>query len=88
MFLVSLKNAVVDVLQGYPQTKAVLMRYHGALCMGTDEEDAFLAARELERVCREQIGLPGIPPTVLSNDKAKADLDKILTLTGFDKITE
>ena len=37
---------------------------------------------------REQIGLPGIPPTVLSNDKAKADLDKILTLTGFDKITE
>ena len=54
-----LKNAVVDVLQGYPQTKAVLMRYHGALCMGTDEEDAFLAARELERVCREQIGLLG-----------------------------
>lgn len=37
---------------------------------------------------REQIGLPGVPPTVLSNEKAKADLDKILTLTGFDKITE
>ena len=37
---------------------------------------------------RKEIGLPELPPTVLSNDKAKADLDKILTLTGFDKITQ
>ena len=36
---------------------------------------------------RESLGLPGIPPTVLASDKAKADLDKILTVTGFDKIT-
>lgn len=37
---------------------------------------------------REKLGLPGVPPTVLSNDKAKADLDKILAATGFTKITE
>ena len=37
---------------------------------------------------RESLGLPGVPPTVLANDKAKADLDKILTITGFDKITQ
>ncbi len=37
---------------------------------------------------RESLGLPGVPPTVLANDKAKADLDKILTLTGFDTITK
>ena len=37
---------------------------------------------------RKEIGLPELPPTVLSNDKAKADLDKILTLTGFDKIAQ
>ena len=36
---------------------------------------------------REELGLPGVPPTVLASDKAKADLDKILTVTGFDKIT-
>ena len=37
---------------------------------------------------RKEIGLPELPPTVLSNDKAKADLDKILSLTGFDSITQ
>ena len=37
---------------------------------------------------REELGLPGVPPTVLANEKAKADLDKILTLTGFDNITK
>lgn len=37
---------------------------------------------------RESMGLPGVPPTVLASEKAKADLDKILTLTGFDSITK
>ena len=35
---------------------------------------------------REKMGLPGVPPTVLADDKAKADFDKIIKLTGFDKI--
>ncbi len=37
---------------------------------------------------REELGLPGVPPTVLASEKAKADLDKILTITGFDSITK
>ncbi len=37
---------------------------------------------------RKQLGLPEVPPTVLANSSAKADLDKILTATGFDKITK
>jgi heterodisulfide reductase subunit C len=37
---------------------------------------------------REQIGLPRVPPTVLANPEAKAQLDKILELTGFNKIVE
>ena len=37
---------------------------------------------------RESLGLPGVPPTVLANEKAKADLDKILSITGFDSITK
>jgi len=37
---------------------------------------------------RESLGLPKIPPTVLNNKDAKADLDKILKATGFNKIVE
>lgn len=37
---------------------------------------------------REQIGLSRVPPTVLANPEAKAQLDKILTLTGFDAIVK
>ncbi|MBQ8210829.1 MAG: class II aldolase/adducin family protein [Clostridia bacterium] len=34
-------------------SKAVVMAHHGALCMGTDYEDAFKVAAELEKVCEE-----------------------------------
>ncbi len=37
---------------------------------------------------RLDLGLPEVPPTVLANPAAKADLDKILKATGFDKIVE
>ncbi len=37
---------------------------------------------------RVEIGLPDTPPTVLANEKAKADLDKILIATGFDRIVQ
>ena len=35
---------------------------------------------------RAELGLPEVPPTVLANEKAKADLDTILKATGFDKL--
>jgi len=35
---------------------------------------------------RKDLGLPEVPPTVLANDKAKADLDAILAATGFAKL--
>ena len=37
---------------------------------------------------RKNLGLPEVPPTVLANAAAKADLDKILKATGFCKIVE
>ncbi|MBR2254859.1 MAG: CoB--CoM heterodisulfide reductase subunit C [Candidatus Methanomethylophilaceae archaeon] len=37
---------------------------------------------------RGQIGLAEVPPTVLANEKAMADVSKILALTGFDKIVQ
>lgn len=33
---------------------------------------------------RKELGLSEVPPTVLANPKAKADLDTILKATGFD----
>lgn len=35
---------------------------------------------------RAELGLPEVPPTVLANDKAKADLDAIFEATGFAKL--
>ena len=38
------------------------------------------------KTLRKELGLPENPPTVLANEKAKADFDKILKITGFDKL--
>ena len=35
---------------------------------------------------RAELGLPEVPPTVLANEKAKADLDAIFEATGFGKL--
>lgn len=32
-------------------SKAILMKHHGAVCMGTDLENAFLVANQLEKAC-------------------------------------
>ena len=40
------------------------------------------------RKLRKELGLPENPPTVMDNAAAKADLDKILRMTGFDKLVE
>ena len=37
---------------------------------------------------RESLGLPKIPPTVLANKSAMAEVEKLLKLTHFDKIVE
>lgn len=46
-----LRQAVADQLEWYPEASAVLLRNHGALCMGKDYGEAFQVARELERAC-------------------------------------
>lgn len=37
---------------------------------------------------RRELGLPEVPPTVLANEKAMADLSVILEATGFKKLVE
>lgn len=55
----TLRRAVREALSDYEEARAVLMRYHGALCLGEDYEDAFGVAEALEKVCSERIELLG-----------------------------
>ena len=50
-----------------PGCRAVLLRHHGALCLGRDAEDAFAVAAALEEACRVRLAptLPQPPETVL-----------------------
>ena len=45
-----LKNAVAEAVQQNPKSPQVLMKYHGAVCMGKDCDEAFKVARTLEKV--------------------------------------
>ena len=49
-----LVNAIKVKLQENERCKAVLMKYHGVVCMGKDYEEAFSAAYTLEKVCQEE----------------------------------
>ena len=49
-----LRKGVVEAMMR-SDSKAVIMAHHGAVCMGTDYDDAFAVARELETVCDEFI---------------------------------
>ncbi len=51
-----LRRAVADAVSSNPSSSAVLMRNHGALCLGRDCETAFAAAEELEQACTERVG--------------------------------
>ncbi len=50
-----LRQAVAAQVKSAPEARAVLMRNHGALCMGTDDGQAFLVAKELEQLCGKEI---------------------------------
>ena len=51
-----LRQAVADALSANPSSQAVLMKAHGALCLGADCESAFQAAEELEKACAGRVG--------------------------------
>ena len=50
----TLRLAVAGALEEHPEAQAVLMKNHGALCLGSDMETAFAVAKRLERICKEQ----------------------------------
>lgn len=49
-----LREGVVAALKR-SDSKAVIMRHHGAVCLGADYDDAFKVANEVEKVCAEFI---------------------------------
>ena len=49
-----LVNAIKEQMWEHERSKAVLMKYHGALCMGKDYEEAFAAAYLLEKISKEE----------------------------------
>lgn len=51
----ALENNVAFCLEKYPQSKAVLMRNHGTVCLGRDADEAFDIAQTLEEICRTKM---------------------------------
>ena len=49
-----LRQGVVDALQR-SDAKAVIMKHHGAVCLGADYDEAFAIANELELVCMKVV---------------------------------
>lgn len=48
-----LVNNIKAQITKHPKSKAVLMKYHGALCFGRDYDEAFAVAYELEKVSKD-----------------------------------
>ena len=48
-----LVNNIKAQITTHPESKAVLMKYHGALCFGKDYDEAFAVAYELEKVSED-----------------------------------
>lgn len=46
-----LKKAVAKQIQNHPDSKAIMMKHHGALCMGSDFDNAFAVSAVLEELC-------------------------------------
>ncbi len=51
-----LRKAVAATVEANPQCKAVIMKHHGALCLGADYDEAFKVAETLEEACNREIG--------------------------------
>lgn len=48
-----LVNNIKAQITTHPESKAVLMKYHGVLCFGKDYDEAFAVAYELEKVSKD-----------------------------------
>ena len=49
-----LRKGVIKALER-STSKAIILKHHGAVCMGTDYDDAFKVAHEVEKICQNFI---------------------------------
>lgn len=49
-----LRKAVASAISR-TDSKAIIMKHHGAVCLGTDYDDAFKVAHEVEKVCQQYV---------------------------------
>ena len=63
-----LRRAVAAQVRARPDSPAIFLRSHGALCLGRNMEDAFAVSAALEEVCARRVasavGPPELPPYV------------------------
>lgn len=78
-----LVDAIKFQMQENERSKAILMKYHGVVCMGKEYADAFAAAYTLEKVCKEEyecrcgiLKIEEIPKPFEIDDALKSILEK------------
>lgn len=80
-----LMKAVSDSIAANPGSNAFLMARHGALCLGTDLEDAFAVAESLEKYCKGLYEARTAETSPAAGRETKPWLDDYAQLIGFGK---
>lgn len=86
-----LRRAVAEAVTACPDSRAVLMRHHGALCMGDDMAEAFAVSQALEEASAaavtEYLKEPVLPPYVPDLGESVRQGDSfLLTVRGERRI--
>lgn len=86
-----LRNAVAASIQNFPNSKAILMKHHGTLCMGSDINNTFEIAHTLERLANDKYVLR-CGAAVNNNDmildygkSERRDNSFVITIDGVSK---
>ena len=90
-----LVNNIKEALLDEERCKAVLMKYHGALCFGRDYEEAFAAAYTMEKVCKNRFkvlcgNLPKGAEEKSNRERfdEEQEIEKVKEIWGEQKIAE
>ena len=79
-----LKDAVDAAIAANPASKAILMRHHGTVCLGSDYDDAFKVVNTLEDFCKERVAAAvkaACPPSDCCSCSTMEDLACAYTAT-------
>lgn len=79
-----LRHGVTAALLAHPDSKAVIMAHHGALCVGKNCDEAFRVSAILEKICEEK--LTGADNVALYTCKGAAGSSQ-RTENGFSLLT-